>query len=1238
MTTSLAEPMLDPPAEDPGARGMRVFQIINAAQFVSMTGSGLTRFALGVWIYQASGSATLFALTQFFAVVPYILASPFAGAAVDRWNRRLMLVVGDAGAALSILTIAVFLWRGTLTMVEVYVATALSAIFGAFQGPAFSATVPLLVAKRDLPRASGLAQMANGIAQIIAPALAGVLVVAIGIHGVLLVDCATFLVAIVTVLSVAIPATPRAAAPGEHPRRSLLADASVGWGYLAERRGLLALVLLFGVTNFFMGSVLALSTPLILSSFRPAALGTAMTVAGLGLLAGSLALGRVLAGRGRTLRVLAATAFGGVCIAAAGLRPSLPLIAVAAFGFFFATQIMSGGFQVVVQCKVAPELQGRIFATSALVANSTLPLAYLTSGPLADRVFEPLLRPGGRLAASVGAVLGVGPGRGIGLVFVIMGALIVAAVAGAWLFPRLRHLDAEMPDLLPDHAPAAPPRAVAHVPLRAPARPRSALVITLMLLAVGAGLLALWLEATPPAALPASAPEAAFSAARALQHVEEIAREPRPVGSAAHDRVRDRLASSLRGLGLEPHVEEARARVQQGVVSTLARPQNVVATLPGTRSTGTLLLVAHYDSVPTGPGAADDAAGLAAIVETVRALRSGPQLRNDLLVLFTDAEEIGSLGARAFVTAHPELAARGVVINLEARGTGGPVLLFETSRSNAALVAAVGRAVPRPLAASAFEIGYGWTGNRTDLEAFEQAGFGGLNLAFIDGPVDYHSAQDRLGRLDPRALQHLGDYALGLARDLGSADLERRDAGAAVFWTLPAGRLVAYRAAWALPLALAAAIALGFVVARGVVRKRLAIPAVLAGAAVALASALCAAAGVAFVWWVIQAVRVEDVKVTWSDAYRFGAYAAGLALLTAAVVVAVVGRAARSLGAQEAFAGALCLWAVLAVGAGVWAPGASPLLVWPLLAGTAVLAIGLRLGRAGRSTELALLSIGAAPGLVLLMPFAYWVLLGVSLVSSWAVAPLLALGLALLAPHVVLLAPRARRGLLVGLGVAALALVGWAAAVAAYDVEHRRPDSLAYALDADRGVARWVSTDPAADPWTKHFVSERAAAALPLFFPASSHHFLQGPAPALPLPPPLVTVAADEERDGVRHLRLRVRSARWAPVLQIALEPAGLLGGSVDGVPLDLDPATARSFPLVIQRWGDADRDLELTLEARVGAALGLTVVDHSFALPDLAPLGLPPRPGDAMPAQFGLGVSDVTMVGRTLAGVGLAQ
>jgi MFS transporter, DHA3 family, macrolide efflux protein len=442
------------PRESEPNKGFSAFATVWLGQVVSSIGSGLSGFALAVWTLDSSGgSVTSFALVAFFTTLPAVLLSPIAGALVDRWDRRWAMILSDCGAGLCTLALAFLLWVDRLEIWHVYFFGGLSAALSTVQWPAFSAATTLLVPKRHLGRASGMVQAAVALSQIMAPGLAGTLVAAVGPTNVMLIDFATFLFAMLTLFAVRIP-RPEASAEGAR-RGSLLREAWWGWRFIRERPGLLGILILFASTNFCMAMMQVLVTPMVLGFTTPQVLGVVLSVAGSGMLLGSVVMGVWGGPRRKVYGIYASLAIQGAILLPGGLRPDAVLIASAAFVFLFLIPIIVGCSQAIWQVKVPPDLQGRVFSVRRMVAISTLPLAALLAGPLADRVFEPMMAPGGLLAGSAGRVLGVGEGRGIGLLFMVLGVLILITVAVAWRVPRLRNVETELPDMVDDEPVAA---------------------------------------------------------------------------------------------------------------------------------------------------------------------------------------------------------------------------------------------------------------------------------------------------------------------------------------------------------------------------------------------------------------------------------------------------------------------------------------------------------------------------------------------------------------------------------------------------------------------------------------------------------------------------------------------------------------------------------------------------------------------------------------------------------------
>lgn len=441
----------------PPLSSMRDFLTLWIGQFVSTIGTSLGGFALGVWVYEKTGSTTQFAMIAVIAGLTMLLTSPISGALADRLDRRKIMLFSNLASAVMTVGIASLMLTNRLETWHVYPFIVTMVILGSLQGPALTSSISLLVPRQHLARAAGMSQMSRAVGQIIGPFAAGFLVGTIGYYGVIYIDCATFLFAAATLIFVKIPSPPRpepaaagapAGAAGAPPpaRRSLFGDLAQGWAYIRERPGLFALLSMYALTNFCMGMVQVLLTPLILSFATPVELGSVNSTAAAGVLLGSLTLSIWGGPKNRIWTIFAILVFQGCLLFLGGVEPSIPLIALAAFGFMFTTPIMAGTNQAILQSKVSPAVQGRVFGMAAFIVACTVPLASAIAGPLVDRVFEPMLSPGGALASTfVGELIGVGPGRGAGLLFVLTGVVVLVIVSLSFLNPRLRNVEA-LPD------------------------------------------------------------------------------------------------------------------------------------------------------------------------------------------------------------------------------------------------------------------------------------------------------------------------------------------------------------------------------------------------------------------------------------------------------------------------------------------------------------------------------------------------------------------------------------------------------------------------------------------------------------------------------------------------------------------------------------------------------------------------------------------------------------------------
>lgn len=430
-------------------KGMRTFLTIWVGQFMSMIGSGLISFALAVWIFDQTGQATPFALTALFGTLPRILLSPIAGAVADRRNRKMIMLVSDSLAGVLTLVTAVLLLTNQMQIWMIYLISFFESVFAAFQDPAYSASVVMLVPKKQLTRANSLIQMGQAIQNIITPILAGALFTTIGMAGIIAIDAVTYLFALVTLIAVRIP-QPEPKEPEEGQPRSMFRDVAFGWRYLVDRPGLMGLLWYFAAVNFFLNISSVMVGPLILSFGSATSLGLVQTVQGAGLLAGSLLMSvwggpkKHLVGFVILFIILASLGF-----IVSGSSPTVVAISAGFFIMLFFIPFASSTSSALFALKVAPDIQGRVFATRSMISQSMMPVAFLLSGLLADNIFLPLLVEGGALADTfVGRWIGVGPGRGIGLMLISSGVIVLVISGIAFANRHIRHIETEIPDIV----------------------------------------------------------------------------------------------------------------------------------------------------------------------------------------------------------------------------------------------------------------------------------------------------------------------------------------------------------------------------------------------------------------------------------------------------------------------------------------------------------------------------------------------------------------------------------------------------------------------------------------------------------------------------------------------------------------------------------------------------------------------------------------------------------------------
>ncbi len=429
---------------------MQTFFVIWIGQVISLLGSKLTEFALAFWIldrtYQDTGTITQFALTIFFMYLPKVIISPLAGVLVDRWNRRYAMLMSDLGTGIVTFGVLLLVWSNSLAVWQIYLVLIISSSLSAFQQPAYTASITQLVPANNLSRANGMVQASFAIAKIAAPAIAGLLMKFFGLKTILSIDIATFIVAIITLVSVKFPEFKRRTKAKRKVVHQVISDALAGWNYIVLRPGLIRLVSFISISYFSMGILEVVLWPLLYQPNSTDELGFVLSIGGCGMLLGSVLMSVWSGPKNRVRAIICFAGLQSVIILIGGMKISPFVLAIGIFGYLFSQPIIVSCNQAIWQSKVPSRLQGRVFALQQTLERSLAIGAYLLAGPLVDNVFNPLMAEGGVFAQILGKFVNTGMGQGVTLLLVLLGIVNVLVVAIAYRQPRLRHLETELPD------------------------------------------------------------------------------------------------------------------------------------------------------------------------------------------------------------------------------------------------------------------------------------------------------------------------------------------------------------------------------------------------------------------------------------------------------------------------------------------------------------------------------------------------------------------------------------------------------------------------------------------------------------------------------------------------------------------------------------------------------------------------------------------------------------------------
>ncbi|MEK6152420.1 M28 family peptidase [Flavobacteriaceae bacterium 3-367] len=714
-----------------------------------------------------------------------------------------------------------------------------------------------------------------------------------------------------------------------------------------------------------------------------------------------------------------------------------------------------------------------------------------------------------------------------------------------------------------------------------------------------------------------SLPEASFSTDRAMAHVEKMAKAPHGVGFKAHAAVRQYIVSELEQLGLETSLQEG---YTAGDWANLSKATNILARIKGSGSGKALLLLSHYDSSPhSSLGASDAASGVATILESVRAFLSEKKTpRNDIIILITDAEELGLNGADLFVSQHAWAKEVGLVLNFEARGSGGPsYMLIETNGGNGKLIDEFSKADPKfPVANSLAYSIYKMLPNDTDLTVFREDGdIQGFNFAFIDDHYDYHTARDTPERLDVNTLAHQGSYLMPLLQHFSNVDLDQlKSQDDYIYFNVPFFRLVSYPFAWIWPMWGLAALLFMVLLIHGFRRNALQTKGVFSGFLPALLVLVINGLIGFYSWSVLKWAYPQYEDMLHGFTYNGHTYIAAFVLLSVAVCFWVY-RKFKKIGTPNLLVAPIFIWFLLCAVVSVYLRGASFFIV-PLLALLASFLVVLN----QKHPSPYLLVFLALPAIWIYAPFIKMFPVGLGLKMMIAATLFTSLLFLLLLPifgYFKHMGRLASIGLLLFLGF----MVG-AHLNSGFSQENAKPNSLLYVLDADKNTAQWATYEHELSDWTAQYLGADKTVPQQLADKTISSKYATGftyvaAAPSKAITGPKIETTLDTLIGNERLLEICISPQRSVNRLEVFSNDIPITKASVNNIPLTAYYLENRRRGKLVTHYISDNANTELRLSIPKDSVLELTLYEASNDLLDNPVFTVPARPEDNIPMPF---------------------